>query len=374
MYLKAKEATGKEKEELINEFYKAVKEDFPITEEIRTEGISHFDSYDSIKDYQLAVTPIIAAAEMIFQKQNIDYTLNDSEIEFFNDIGLCNYADDKFERIETITLTVEEDVVNPLYNQYKSAIIKELVDSNTYVIDDEHRELSNLQRFQEIVNDETEEKHKTTYSGEYGSPYTKDYGKTTPKTWEDEKTTKSEPVISTSTNNDPLTKEDKDKVDNKVNSENEKARAEAEKAAEEEKNRQQTEADKDKTNVEKEVTEENNKTQENIDNINTTVNNGDTPNDNNYNNVDFDNNHSNKNGDLDSSVKNVTTDGSGANEPLPDPNEYGKDFDTKTKQNNNTSAKTNTQTNKDTRSVEVVYQDSYPEYDENGNPVKVKVR
>ena len=29
-------------------------------------------------------------------------TLNDTEIDFINDIGLCNYADDTFERLETI--------------------------------------------------------------------------------------------------------------------------------------------------------------------------------------------------------------------------------------------------------------------------------
>ena len=366
MYLNAKEATGEERVELINEFYKTLKEDFPITEEVRTEGMAHFDDYTSLKDYQLAVTPIIAAAEMIFQKEDIDYTLNDIEIEFFNDIGLCNLADDKFERIETIMLGAYEDTINPLFVQYRRAIISEAVKNNSYVIDDEHRELSGLNRFQEVVNSEN---HKTTYSGEYGSPYTEDYGEDTIKTWTDTTTeshTDSETIIS----DGPVSDEDKAKVDDSINTENENARSEAEKAAEEEAARQQAEADQNKADVEKEVEEENNKTQEEIDSINTTINDDNMPNENDYNNVDFDDNHSNNNGDLNDSVQNVTTDGARADEPLPDPNDYGKDFDTKQKTKNSTKPPASVKT----ANTKVEYDQEYPEFDADGNPVKNKVK
>ena len=366
MYLKAKEAEGEEKEELINEFYKAVKEDFPITEEVRTEGMAHFDDYTSLKDYQLAVTPMIAAAEMIFQKTDIDYTLNDTEIEFFNDIGLCNLADDKFERIETIMLGAYEDAINPLYVQYRNAIINEISKDNNYVIDDEHRELTNLDRFQEVVNNQN---HKTTYSGEYGVPYTEDYGKVTTKTWTDT-TTESHTDTKTTVSDGPVSDEDKAKVDDSINTENENARSEAEKRAEEEAKNQQAEADQEKANVEKEVEEENKKLQDDVKDINENINNDNTPNENNYNSVDFDNNHSNNKGDLDDSVKNVTTDGAGANEPLPDPNEYGKDFDTKQK----TKSSTKTNSPVKTTYTDVEYNQEYPEFDADGNPVKNKVK
>ena len=122
MFIEAKYATGEKQKELVKKFFDNVRKDFPVTKERRTEGISHSENYDLIESYKLAVTPIIAAAEVIFR--NGDISLNDIEIDFINDIGLCNYADEKFRRIETIVLSCNEDKENPLYNQYRNSADK----------------------------------------------------------------------------------------------------------------------------------------------------------------------------------------------------------------------------------------------------------
>lgn len=388
MYLAAKYAEGEEQLRLVKEFYDAVRKDFPITEEVRTEGISHREDHSKIKDYQLAVIPIIDAAERLFQNLEIDYTLgNESEdlsnYDFMNDLGLCNHVDDKYERLETITLTSYEDKTNPSYEQYRNAIIAELVNSNEYVIDDAHRELSNLRLFQQIINNDPLWKHR---NGEYNGPSYSYYETTESYSWSD-----SETVERTETTQE--TKEipsDKQKeVDDQIQTENDKARQEAEQAAEEERAREQAYEDQKANDIEKEIEEEEKQLQEDINNANKTIdnNNKDTDESNNkpvnendfHGNVDFDDNHSNNNGDLDNSVENITTDGTAADIELPDPNVTGKDFD------NKSTTTTYTTTIESTESVTtyteqvgenayIEYDQEYTKYDEDGNPVKAKVR
>lgn len=353
MFLAAKEAKGNEQLRLVKEFYAAVEKDFPITEEVRTEGISHSEDHNSLKDYQLAVAPMIASAEMIFQNLEIDYTLDDTKVDFLNDIGLCNHADDKFERLETITLTAYEDNENPLFEQYKKAIIAELIKTNDYVIDDAHRELSNLRRFQEVVNGDPNWKHKTTYEGEYNEAYTS-YEET--YTWE-ETTTEYETV--TTREEKPIPDDEKAKIDAEIEKENEEAKRRAEEEAEEERRRQQAEEDEKAKEIEKEVEEENKQLEEDIKEINETIdeNNKDTDksndkpvNENDYDHIDFDDEHSDEQGNLDNSVENVTTDGTGANEPLPDPNVTGQKFDAQMSSSTETTTTTTETTSTETTS------------------------
>lgn len=303
MFLKAKEATGEEQLKLVNEFYKAVKTDFPVTKKVRTEGISHSESHNSLKDYQLAVAPMIAAAEMIFQNLDKNYTLDKSEINFINDIGLCNHADDKFERIETIMLGAYEDNENPLFSQYRKAIIAVLEKDNNYVIDDAHRELSNLRRFQEIVNGDPLWKHTknpgtTNNSGANNNGTNKN---TTTRTYT--KTNTTTKTVTKTRNGGPIPSDKKAEIDKKIEEENKKAKEEAEKKAKEEAERLQKELDKKKKELEEKIKKENEKKKKEAE----------------------------EKAKQDKSVKNVTTDGSGANKDLPDPNEYGKDFDQRVK-------------------------------------------
>ena len=395
MYMNAKYAEGEEQLKLVNEFYKAVREDFPITEEERTEGISHSESHSKLKDYQLAVAPMIAAAEMIFQNLDVDYTLNDLEVDFINDIGLCNHADDKFERLETIMLGSYEDDTNPLYEQYRNAIIADLVKSGEYVIDDAHRELSNLRRFQQIVNHDPLWKHRNgEYNGDEPVNTNNNNGTrttTTTKTWTETNTsTRTE----TSTETAPIPDDEKKKIDDETDKENEEAKKRAEEEAEQERQRQQEEENKNAEDINKAVEEENKKTQEDIDNANKQIDENNKDNDKSndkpvnekdINNADIDDKHTDGQGNVDGSVKNITTDGSGADKDLPDPNKSGEEFDKKKSTNTAVATPTPTpkptQTPKHTESVEVTdgraeieYDKEYQDYDADGNPVKGKTR
>ena len=298
-FLAAKEATGAEQLRLVNELYKMVREDFPVTSKVRTEGISHSEKHKSIKDYQLAVTPMIAASEMLFQNLKLNYTLNNMEVNFINDIGLCNYADDKFERIETIMLGAYEDNENPLYIQYRNAIITELTKGNKYVIDDAHRELSNLRRFQEIVNGDAlykyrnaEEKARQNGENRKNRTTKRTYTKTTTKTRTDTKTRDGGPIPS----------DKKAEIDKKTDEDNKKAKEEAEKKAKEEAARQQAEEDAKKKAIQESIAKENEKKKKEAEDK----------------------------AKQNPSVKNVSP-SSGPKQTLPDPNEYGKNFDDRVK-------------------------------------------
>lgn len=334
MFLAAKEAQGDDKLAKVNAFYKEVRADFPITQEVRTEGIMHADDYDSIESYKLSVTPMIAAAEMMFQNLNTDYTLNDSEIDFLNDIGLCNYAQDKFARIETITLSSEEDNKNPLYSQYRDSIIGMMKDKGQYVIDDEHRDLSRLDAFQNAVNWHFEESSEATW---VGSTYTTTETHNETNTWTESNTTYREEETRTEK---PIPQKEKEKIDKEIEKENKKEKEKAEKEAEETRKEMQQEADEDAKRVEEEVKQDAEDMQQDIDEANDRIdqnNADDNPandvpvNEDDFgdHNVDFDDEHSDSEGNLDNSVENITTDPTGdqTGEELPDPNATGEKFD-----------------------------------------------
>ena len=330
----AKTATGEAKLVAIQNFYAELYKDFPITDEIRTEGISHSDTRN-IESYKLAVAPMVAAAEIMFQNYEIDNTLTDRVIDYFNDLGLCNLAEEKFEKIEMITLACcEEDIENPLYEQYKNAKIKELKDLNIYVIDDEHRDLSQLDRFQELVN-----WHFKIVDGHFESEtwYTSETYNTT-KTWTETKTETRTETKKTKTSNrkkaveeagEKKVKEAEEKVDKQIEKENQKAKEEAEKQAEKNRKEMQDKADKERKEQEKTIAEDDKDMQNDNDAANDKINNGQQVNSSDYgdHNVEFDDSNKDENGNLQDSVKDITTDGTGNNTDLIDPNVSGKAFD-----------------------------------------------
>ena len=336
LFLAAKEATGDDKLAKINAFYSAVREDFPVTEEIRTEGISHSDSRSTIVPYKLSVTPMIAAAEMIFQNYEHDYTLDDTQIDFLNDIGLCNYAEETFDRIEQVTINAKicsgEDDTNPLYEQYRDSIITMLKERGEYVIDDAHRELSQLDAFQETVNWHFDAGEWVYVGGEYYT--TRTYQQIETRT----ETETHEEVVETREEKE-ITDEARREVDEEIERENEEARRRAEEEAERERQRLQEEADREAERLEEEVRQDEEDLQQDIRDANEQIgeNQDDDPtNDRPVNesdfgdhNVDFDDDFSDDSGNLDPSVENITTDGEGAREEadLPDPELTGARFD-----------------------------------------------
>ena len=338
-FLAAKMATDPdEKIRLVSEFYKMVRADFPITTEVRTEGISHAQNYEDLEAYKLSVTPMIAAAEMMWQNLPIDETLKDGEIDFINDLGLCNYAEKTFERAELIALTSEVDKNNPTYDQYREAYINYFKAHGTYYIDDEHRELTKLQSFQDAVNWHFEQVGGWTYTGQTWTE-TETHQEVTTHT---ETTTQEHEEITVT----PVDEEDvpeeirqelQDQVDAEIERENEEARRRAEQEAEEERQRLQAIEDQHAAEVEQEVMQDEQDLQETVDHINEQINENhdDNPqndqpvNEHDYEGIDFDDDHSDQNGNLDDSVQNVTTDPTGdmTDQPLPDPNDTGRDFD-----------------------------------------------
>ena len=335
LYLRVLETEGQEKIDAINAFYAELFEDFPISDDIREVGIAHADGRNSIESYYLSVTPMVASMEMIAQNYNgIDHTMLDKAIAYFNDIGLCNRAEDNFEIVQQVTMgvCVNEDDTNPLYKQYEASMETELKALGKYVTTDAHRNLADLKRFQDVVNWHAYADGEWSYHGETYVTYDT-YTET--KTWT-ETTTREETTRTEKEMPDSVRQE----IDSEIDQENEEAKRQAEEAAKKEQQRLQEEADKEAARIEEEIRQDHEDMQNDIDDANQQIDNNnsdtDTSNDTPVNEsdfgdhgVDFDDDHSNENGDLDNSVENITTDDSGyvPDEPLPDPNATGAEFD-----------------------------------------------
>lgn len=336
MFLQCKEATGKEKVELVNKFYQELYKDFPISDDIRETGISHADSRNSIKQYKIAITPIVTAAEMIFQNLEIDHTLSDKAIAYFNDLGFCNLAVNQFQRAQNILEVANTDTTQPLYEEFKSAKINELKAKGIYVTEDKSRNLNELDAFNLIVNKQVE-MTSSNYS-ESASSSSKTSTSTSTRT---ESSTSYRTESKTTTTNDrkkavDMTSEEavrkaEEEVDKQVERENQANKKKAEEEAEKKRQELQKEADEQAKKNEEAVKKDNEDLQNKIDQANDKKNNGGTVNEKDFgdHNVKFDEDKKDNNGNLNDSIKDITTDGSGANNPLPDPNETGAKFDAK---------------------------------------------
>lgn len=313
--------------ERVNIFYAELHKDFPITDEVRTQGISHAEGREQIEPYKLAVTPIVAASEMMFQNLDIDHTLSDKAIAYFNDLGLCNLADSIFEKAMYITLTDETDEKNPTYDQFKAIKIAELEAEDSYNIGDEERDLSQLDEFKYWVNG--------YYLEKFG--YVKEAGRTTTSTHTSTHTTTRTETTTTTTDSreeavqqagEQKVQQAEDAVDAELERQNEEARRQAEAEAEAERQRQQAAADEERRQQEEQVRQDEEDLQEDINNANQTIENGGTVNEDDFgdHNVQFDDEYSDENGNLDSTVDSITTDGTGAvdgDAELPDADSLG---------------------------------------------------
>lgn len=347
-FLQCKEATGDERQEKVKEFYDMVRRDFPVTEPVRTEGISHAENYEKLEPYMLSVVPMISATEMMYQNLPKDYTLNDKEVAWFNDLGLCNRADKTFERIETITLMAEEDNKNPLYEQFRATMIEILKNNDMYYVDDETRELTKLESFQDAVNWHIKEKG---FPGGTGSK--KPTATAKPTT-----TTTTEQVVETHTETEttyheeitrvekPIPASVKAQIDAEIAAENARAKAEAERQAEAERRRLQEEADREAARIREQVRRDEEEMQKLIEQANDKIDDGKTVNEDDFGDhgVEFDDEYQDGKGNLDDSVENITTDPTGdqTGKPLPDPNQTGAAFDAQAPAYNGTQTSTTT--------------------------------
>ena len=348
LFYKMKETTGDAQVAAINAFYQEIHKDFPISAEKREEGISHRDERAKVEAYKAVVVPMLSAAEIMFQNvSNVDRTLSDKAIAYFNDIGFCNIVDEKFERAETITLTAETDEKNPTYEKYQATKNLELIYEGNNVTIDSARDLSQLAEFQKWVNGHFE----ITDKGFTGTIIPNPTTSTSTKT-ESTTTVTGDRNEAVNKAGEDAVKKAESAVDADLAAQNEAAKKAAEEAAKKESEKAQNEANQHNQNVQNQINDANN-----------TINNGGTVNENDFGgNVDFDDEHTDENGNLNDSVTDVTTDGEGAKteDDLPDPNETGRNFDN----NANSVGRTNTSapTTSGKTSSEGIYEYEEPYY------------
>ena len=343
MFLQAKEATGQDQINKVNAFYQELFNDFPISDEIREEGIAHADARNSLLPYKYSVVPMVAAAEMMFQNLEIDHTLSDKAIAYFNDLGICNYADQYIQKASLISTMTERDVSNPSYEEFKNAKILELQARGKYVIDDAHRELSELDAFQKWVNPMNIIDYNSG-SGGYSTTSSYSYTTITSESYTDYQTTTEK--IKTSDRDKAIelvgekaVEEAEKKVDAQIEKENAAAKEKAEQEASEKAEQLQQQEDQKKEQLEQQVAQSDQDLQDKIDAANEQIDKNNqsstsetTPvNEDDFgdHNVDFDENYSDSNGNLNDSVQDITTDGTGSKTEsnLPNPNQTGQEFD-----------------------------------------------
>lgn len=331
LFLRCKETTGQDQIDAVNAFYQELHNDFPINADQREVGISHAETRDDIDAYKLSVTPMVAAAEMMFQNLDIDHTLSDQAIAYFNDLGLCNFAQGSFDKAETIMLCVDENESLPKYQQFADSKIQELKKEDRYFSSDRERDLSQLDLFQEWVNGhfDLNEAGEFVISQSITSTVVKTYStsSTTYRTEHSERSVSREEAVA-AFGEDEVRRQEAE-VNSQFDSWNAQQKAEGEAAAEQKRQDLQAEADKDAEAIRDEIAKDDQDMQEDIEHANDTLEQGGTVNEGDFgdHDVDFDQDHSDSQGNLDGSVGSITEDGTGADQDLPDPNETGKELD-----------------------------------------------
>lgn len=358
LYYNIKDAKSKEeKVELAQKFYNRFFEDFPVTN--REFGMSHAEQRELMNDKpeKNAIIPMLGALEMTEQNALQDVTLTDKEIEYLNDLGMCNDAYSSFEKVELITMCTDK---NEKYADFKKLIElgkQKLIKLGAYVKSDKERDPSLLNKFQEQVstyneNDPSlggvdlegipgETTTKTTTRRVKIAEWIKKTVKTVNKKRETKTDDRKEAVDKSSEKQVTDAENDVRSQDDKTNKEAaDKANKEADKKQKEE----QAKADADRKLKEEEAKKANNKVNDDINNMNKTINDNNKDHDktndkpvntNGNSNINIKDEHTDSNGNMNDSVKDVTKDGS--NHSLPDPQETGKDFDAKA--NTTTSSK-----------------------------------
>lgn len=348
MFLQLKESEGQDRIDKVNAWRQALLEDFPISDDIREVGIAHSDNR-LVESYKLSIVPMVSAVEIMYQNLATDNTLSEKTINYFNDTGLCNLADDNFERIERITEITPENNAEPLYIQYENAITLELEAENNYNIADEYRELTKLDAFQEAVNQHDHDSNISVEPSSYVASGNVIESHSTVETETETETKVEKKVEKTKTSDEKeaikksskkKVEEAKEKVDKQIEEENQKAKEEGLQQAEKELEKIQEQEDKKAEAIEQQIAQDDNDMQQDIADANEKIeqNNSDTDPSNDVpinesdfgdHNVDFDDDHSDSNGNLDNSVKDITTDGTNdqSNEELPDPNVTGAAFE-----------------------------------------------
>lgn len=320
LFMLCKNSKGQNQINNVNNFYKELLKDFDIENNINTNN-----NQINIESYKLSIIPMISASEILFQNLEIDNTMSDQVITYFNDLNLCKLATEKLNQYQaTITLSTTSDY-HLHYNLFKEQKIEELSNENAYYISDELRDLTKLTLFNNIIssyNSITPTQNQEAYLD--NTTQNTSYNKS-----ETSKITDRDTAIKEV--GEENVKEAEIQANNTTNSENEREKQKEEQLAEEKRKELQVQEDKKKEQLEKEVSDKNKELEEKIDDINKEINDDKDVNEKDFgttedgeNIVDIDDEYIDTDGNINDSIKDITTDiNQNIIEPLPTPTDDG---------------------------------------------------
>ena len=336
MFYAIKDATAEEKPELVKKYYDELRKDYPLAEDIISEGIAHADDYNNVDGSMLPIMIITSALEAMEEAKVTDNTLSTIEIELTKDMAGCQIAYGAFDKAEIISLSTENDKTSPTLNQFRTAINLYLDENKINVPENEDdRDLSKLKRFKEMVNPEGYEEVFVEYHQRFIETVTED---TEIITWSETKTEVTKIVEEIT--EEEIPEAEKAIIDKKIAEENNKSKEAGNKEADKNQAARQKIEDENAEQIQQEIEASDNDLQEKNTTANETINNNNS--DTNPNNdtkvnendfgdhgVNFSDDHSNSNGDLNNSAKNITTDSTGdqTGTDLPSPEDTEEEFE-----------------------------------------------
>lgn len=141
LLLRIKETSGDNQVNAINTFYQQLYNDF-LTNSTITD----------IQSYKFAITPMVAAVDMISKNLSFDHNIGDQVIQYFENIDLNQLVENKMNQMEVITAPKIYDVTNPEYQLFVDTKVSELEANGIYYSNDKNRDLSQLNSFQKYVD------------------------------------------------------------------------------------------------------------------------------------------------------------------------------------------------------------------------------
>ena len=336
MFYAIKDATAEERPALVQKYYDELRKDYPLTEDIITEGIAHADDYNNVDGSMLPIMIMTSALEAMEKAKVTGNTLSTIEMELSKDMAGCQIAYGAFDKAEIISLSTENDKTAPTLNQFRTAINLYLDENKINVPKNEDdRDLSKLKRFKEMVNPEGYEEVFLEYHERLIETVEED---TEIITWTETDTEVTKIVEEITEEEIPAS--EKAKIDKALTEENKKSQEAGNKEADKNQAERQKIEDENAKQIQQEIEESENDLQEKTKTANETINNNN--NDTNPKNdtkinesdfgdhgVNFSDEHSNSNGDLNDSVKNITTDSTGdqTGNDLPSPEDTEAEFE-----------------------------------------------
>ena len=336
MFYAIKDATAEEKPELVKKYYDELRKDYPLAEDIISEGIAHADDYNNVDGSMLPIMIITSALEATEEAKVTDNTLSTIEIELTKDMAGCQIAYGAFDKAEIISLSTENDKTSPTLYQFRTAINLYLDENKINVPENEDdRDLSKLKIFKEMVNPEGYEEVFLEYQQRFIETVTED---TEIITWSETKTEVTKIVEEIT--EEEIPEAEKAIIDKKTAEENNKSKEAGNKEADKNQAERQKIEDENAEQIQQEIEASDNDLQEKNATANETINNNNS--DTNPNNdtrvnerdygdhgVNFSDDHSNSNGDLNDSAKNITTDSTDdqTGTDLPSPEDTEEEFE-----------------------------------------------